>query len=97
MGKQQRVMEKALTKLDQRQALKLLDSRHAAKMVFKHFAKPIQKLLTQEAQDEFGRGAKLDPRSLVPTEDESYFSAKIDPKKGMISYEIEVESLWKWL
>lgn len=95
MGKQQRVMEKALAQMDQRQALKLLDSR-MANMIFKQFVRPIQKLLSQTAQEEFGRDARLDPRSIVPTEDESYFSAKIDPKKGMISYEIEVESFWKW-
>jgi len=100
LGKQARVLPQTLEKLDSRKALKLLGqgSRNPAiKELFAALQRPVARLVDQEARSQFGRGAKLDPRSLEFTQDESYWSAKVDPKKQAIRYQVEMESYWSWL
>jgi len=99
LGKQARVLEQNLKKLDSKSALRLLHQgsrNRAVKDLFKALQRPVARLVNQEAQDKFDRGARLDPRSLDFVEDESYWSAKVDPKKQEIHYTVEITAYWAW-
>ena len=98
LGKQQRVLEKALKSLSEKQALALLSrGGKTVDPLLKAFQRPVNKLINDEARDAFGRGARIDWRKGFEfTDDTSYWSAKIDPKKQEILFEVEVGVLWKW-
>lgn len=99
MGKQERVLEKALKDLKPKQTIALLGqgSRNKAiDEILKAFRRPVNKVINEEAQGSFNRGARISWRDFDFADDTSYWSAKVDKNKKEIAFEVEVSVAWKW-
>jgi hypothetical protein len=99
LGVQARVLGEAIKKIDSKAALRLLDQgpkNLALKELLALVKKPIDRAINQESRDSFNRGALINWKGFDFAESKQHWSAKVDPRKPAISYEVEFDVMWKW-
>ncbi len=96
LGKQQRVVQKALEKLGSKKALALISNggNKVSKGIMSAVKAQAKRFANEYAMDEFDRRAKVDDVEFGS--DESSWSAKIDPKKEQIDFEIDFGMTGTW-
>ena len=97
LGKQQRVLRRALEKLTSEKALALISNgrNKVSAGILKDAKFEARRFAAAYARDEFNRGAKIDDIDF--SEDESGWSAKIDPIGEKISFVVEFGVTGMWL
>jgi len=97
LGKQRRVLGRALEKLTKDKALHLVSSGRGNKVsaeVLRVAKAKIRRFVSAYAREEFGRAAKVDDVDF--TESPEYWSARIDPGREEIKFVIEFGATGEW-
>lgn len=96
LGKQERVLQRAMEKLTEKQALALLTNgrNKVSKDVMRSIRSGVSREVAHYGQSEFGRRSKID--TVDWTENSEHWSAKIDAKKQTIEFEVEVGVSGEW-
>lgn len=95
LGKQMRVLDEALKKLQSKEALAALShSSQTEREILQAAKAPIMKLLTQDARENFERGVKNVKMDIADRSD--VWEAKVNAAKKQIDFTIEVDVLWYW-
>jgi len=96
MGRQQRVLEAALKKMNNKEAIRLIShgSSRAVRPILAALRGKVSRLINSHAAQHFERGAQI--KQMEFSEDTSYWTAKVDSRKQNIQYTIELGVLCKW-
>ncbi len=97
LGKQQRVAEKALSKIDRRKAIALIGNLNAGKLIMPSLYKYVKGALVKVGRDLGKRGVKIAPypRGISFTENTSHWDAKI--AKDSIEFTVELGVVGNWI
>jgi len=94
-GKQRRVLEGFLEKLDEKTAIKRIEAGGSrTSQIMRAIEPEVNDLIIDYNLNEFDSDSKV--RDFTPSEDTSFWEADIDPRKQRIRYTIEVDAHGLW-